>query len=133
MTIPTGDLTYKAGNLVSTPRKVRFRDADDPDTYIEKIYMTVAVDHENGSTEFVEFEATGMTKLFVEAQAAALASGRRPLDKGRFVIGAGRLVQRQGKVGKPGKPLLKLRLFAAQTSYDYRALDWDYLKTEEGK
>ncbi|KAE8128889.1 hypothetical protein DDF78_04125 [Bifidobacterium tibiigranuli] len=118
MAFKSGDFEYVAGNLAAAPRLGRFPAGDG--TYSEVVWMTLAVNHGDGTTEYVELEARGKTKEYVKNMAR---SDSRPLAKGSFVMAGGT----PGKT-KNGRRKLRVSVLADRTSLDYDVLDWDYLK-----
>jgi hypothetical protein len=122
MGFASGDYTYVAGNLAAKPRVGRFENNDG--TYDEVIWMTLAVNHTDMPTEYVELEARGKTKEYIKNRLLAPAN---PLGKGSFVLAGGRPVQAKAETAKRK---LRLVVFSDQTSLDYTLLDWDYLRTQ---
>ena len=122
MAFMAGDFVYVAGNLATDPRVQRFPAADG--MYDEVVWLTVAVNHTDKATEYVELEARGKTKEYIKNRLLAPAN---PLGKGSFVLAGGRPVQ--AKAGT-AKRKLRLVVFSDQTSLDYTLLDWDYLRTQ---
>lgn len=117
MTLRTGNLVLRAGNLTKDPECRRFVNADG--TYTDVMYLRMAVDHD-GYTEYVDLEAKGMVRLYLEAH---LHGRSHNLHKGSYLIGGGCLVRRAKR-----DDLLKLQVVSAETSMDYKALDYDYLE-----
>ncbi|MGO1261446.1 MAG: hypothetical protein ACTMHX_07295, partial [Bifidobacterium mongoliense] len=54
---------YVAGNLATDPRVQRFPAKDG--MYDEVVWLTVAVNHTDAATEYVELEARGKTKEYI--------------------------------------------------------------------
>lgn len=113
MTIRTGTLTYRAGNLVKDPETRRFDNGDG--TYTDVMYLRIAIDHD-GQTEYVDLEAKAMVRLYLEGRAMTTT---HPLCKGTFIMAGGYLVNRPGK-----SDLLKIQIVSGETSVDYRALNF---------
>jgi hypothetical protein len=118
MAFMSGDFVYVAGNLATDPRVQRFPAADG--MYDEVVWLTVAINHTDAATEYVELEARGKTKEYVKNLAAAPVD---PLHKGSFVMAGGSPVK-----AKSGKRKLKLVVFSSETSLGYDVLNWDRLR-----
>jgi hypothetical protein len=118
MAFMSGDFVYVAGNLATDPRVQRFPAADG--MYDEVIWMTVAVNHKDAVTEYVELEARGKTKEYINN---LLSSPVRPLGKGMFIMAGGSPV-----TSKNGKRKLKLVVFTSETSLGYDVLNWGRLR-----
>jgi hypothetical protein len=79
MAFMSGDFVYVAGNLATDPRVQRFPAKDG--LYDEVVWMTVAVNHTDAATDYVELEARGKTKEYIKnfaaakSKAAAIADG----------------------------------------------------------
>lgn len=117
MAFMSGDFEYVAGNLATEPRLGRFPAKDG--LYDEVLWMTVAVNHSDAATEYVELEARGKTKEYVKN---LVQDPARPLGKGMFVMAGGKPT-----VSKNGHRKLKLVVFSSHTSLDYDVLDYKYL------
>jgi hypothetical protein len=117
MAFMAGDFEYVAGNLATDPRVKRFPAADG--MYDEVLWMTVAVNHMDAATEYVELEARGKTKEYIKN---LIASPVKPLSKGTFIMAGGSPV-----VSKNGKRKLKLVVFSSETSLGYDVLNWDHI------
>lgn len=105
-----GDYRWIAGHLAREPLEKRF---DNHDGTIETIiYLTVAVNHAARKTEYIDVEARGMQRIYVENR---MASPHRPLHKGEFVI--------VGGVPSRKPHTLLLRIFATDTSYGFEPLE----------
>ena len=123
MAFASGDFEYVAGNLVAEPRSQRFPAKDG--LYDEVLWMTVAVNHTDTATEYVELEARGKTKEYVKN---LVMDPARPLGKGMFVMAGGKPT-----VSKNGHRKLKLVVFSSHTSLDYDVLDYKYLHKRDPK
>lgn len=113
MTIRTGTLIYRAGNLVKDPETRRFDNGDG--TYTDVMYLRIAIDHD-GQTEYVDLEAKGTVRLYLEGRELSTV---HPLCKGSFIMVGGILVKRPGK-----SDLLRIQVASGETSTDYRILDF---------
>ena len=118
MAFMSGDFVYVAGNLATDPRMGRFPAADG--MYDEVLWMTVAVNHTDKATEYVELEARGKTKEYIKN---LIASPVKPLSKGSFVMAGGSPAKAKGNKRK-----LKLVVFSSETSLGYDVLNWDRLR-----
>ncbi|MDN5973519.1 hypothetical protein [Bifidobacterium crudilactis] len=123
MGFKSGDFEYVAGNLATEPRLGRFPAKDG--LYDEVLWMTVAVNHSDAATEYVELEARGKTKEYVKN---LVQDPARPLGKGTFVMAGGKPT-----VSKNGHRKLKLVVFSSHTSLDYDVLDYKYLHQDDPK
>lgn len=117
MAFMSGDYEQVMGNLAAEPRLGRFPAKDG--LYDEVLWMTVAVNHTDTATEYVELEARGKTKEYVKN---LVQDPARPLGKGTFVMAGGKPT-----VSKNGHRKLKLVVFSSHTSLDYDVLDYEYL------
>jgi hypothetical protein len=117
MAFMSGDYEQVMGNLAAEPRLGRFPANDG--LYDEVLWMTVAVNHSDAATEYVELEARGKTKEYVKN---LVQDPARPLGKGMFVMAGGKPT-----VSKNGHRKLKLVVFSSHTSLDYDVLDYEYL------
>ncbi|MCH4159404.1 MAG: hypothetical protein LKF35_04750 [Bifidobacterium minimum] len=88
--------------------------------YDEVLWMTVAVNHSDAATEYVELEARGRTKEYVKNRIAVPVD---PLGRGSFVMAGGSPVKT-----KDGKRRIRLVVFSGETSLGYDVLDWDRLR-----
>ena len=84
--------------------------------------MTVAVNHSDAATEYVELEARGKNKEYIKN---LLAAPVNTLGKGTFVMAGGKPV-----AAKSGKRKLKLVVFSSETSLNYDVLNWDRLSRD---
>jgi hypothetical protein len=117
MAFMSGDYEQVMGNLAAEPRLGRFPANDG--LYDEVLWMTVAVNHTDTATEYVELEARGKTKEYVKN---LVQDPARPLGKGMFVMAGGKPT-----ASKNGHRKLKLVVFSSHTSLDYDVLDYEYL------
>lgn len=122
MAFMSGDFVYVAGNLVKDPIRGRFPAEDG--MYDEVMWLTVAVNHTDAATEYVELEARGKTKEYIKN---LIASPVKPLCKGSFVMAGGSPAKVKGNKRK-----LKLVVFSSETSLGYDVLNWDRLH-KDGK
>lgn len=120
MAFMSGDFEYVAGNLVKDPILGRFPAKDG--MYDEVVLLTVAVNHTDAATEYVELEARGKTKEFIKNLAAATVDR---LHKGSFVMAGGKPV-----ASKSGKHKLRLVVFSSETSLNYDVLNWDRIRKD---
>ena len=120
MAFMSGDLEYVAGNLAAEPRLQRF--PAENDMYDEVLWLTVAVNHSEAATEYVELEARGKTKEYIKN---LISSPANPLGKGAFVMAGGRPA-----ASKSGKKKLRLAVFSSETSLNYDVLDWDRIRQD---
>lgn len=94
-----------------------------PGTIETVIYLIVAVNHADRKTEYIDVEARGTQRIYVENR---MASPYKPLHKGDFAI-VGGMPSR-----KPHT--LLLRIFSTETSYGYEPLDgWPTNEKTTGK
>jgi hypothetical protein len=122
MAFMSGDFEYVAGNLVREPIVGKFPAQDG--LYDEVVWLTVAVNHTDAATEYVELEARGKTKEYIKNLAAATVD---PLGKGAFVMAGGRPAK-----GKGNKRKLKLVVISSETSLGYDVLNCDRIH-KDGK
>ena len=122
MAFMSGDFEYVAGNLATDPRVQRFPAKDG--MYDEVVWMTVAVNHTDKATEYVELEARGKTKEYIKN---LIASPVKPLSKGTFIMAGGSPAKAKGNKRK-----LKLVVFSSETSLGYDVLNWERLH-KDGK
>ncbi|MEK0246490.1 hypothetical protein WM015_08525 [Bifidobacterium mongoliense] len=118
MAFMAGDFVYVAGNLATDPRVQRFPAHDG--MYDEVVWLTVAVNHTDAATEYVELEARGKTKEYIKN---LIASPVKPLSKGTFIMAGGIPAKAKGNKRK-----LKLVVFSSETSLGYDVLNWDRLR-----
>jgi hypothetical protein len=117
MSFMSGDFEYVAGNLAADPRLQRFPAEDG--MYDEVLWLTVAVNHSDAATEYVELEARGKNKEYIKNMLAAPVN---TLGKGTFVMAGGKPV-----AARSGKRKLKLVVFSSETILNYDVLNWDRL------
>jgi hypothetical protein len=120
MSFMSGDFEYVAGNIAADPRLQRFPAEDG--MYDEVLWLTVAVNHSDTATEYVELEARGKNKEYIKNMLAAPVN---TLDKGTFIMAGGKPV-----ASKSGKRKLKLVVFSSETSLNYDVLNWDRLRKD---
>lgn len=120
MAFMSGDFVYVAGNLVKDPIRGRFPAEDG--LYDEVVWLTVAVNHTDAATEYVELEARGKTKEYIKNRAAAPTD---PLGKGSFVMAGGCPVKSKSRRRK-----IRLVVISGETSLGYDVLNWDRLHAE---
>lgn len=118
MSFMSGDFEYVAGNLAADPRLQRFPAEDG--MYDEVLWLTVAVNHSDAATEYVELEARGKNKEYIKNMLAAPVN---TLGKGTFIMAGGKPVAAKG-----GKHKLKLVVFSSETSLNYDVLNFEYLR-----
>jgi hypothetical protein len=120
MAFMSGDFEYVAGNLAADPRLQRFPAEDG--MYDEVLWLTVAVNHSDTATEYVELEARGKNKEYIKNMLAAPVN---TLGRGSFVMAGGKPV-----TSKSGKRKLKLVVFSSETSLSYDVLNWNRLRKD---
>ena len=118
MAFMSGDFVYVAGNLATDPRMGQFPAKDG--MYDEVVWLTVALNHMDEATEYVELEARGKTKEYIKN---LIASPVKPLSKGSFIMAGGSPAKAKGNKRK-----LKLVVFSSETSLGYDVLNWDRLR-----
>ena len=104
-------VVWKAGNLTKPPI---FRTYDDGN---EVVYLSLAIDHQGKSTEFLDVQTRGFNKEYIKVQ---------DFDAGDFVIVGGTLATRTKTTGQQ-VPVLRVSVITKETSFSYKPLDWRYL------
>lgn len=121
MSFASGDFGYVAGALATDPRRVDYPVKGDADAVNTVVYMTVAVNHEDRPTEYVELEARGRTKAYILAQVDH--DNEALVRKGVFVMAGGEPQEAHtDKKGKTGKRKIRVTVFSYQTSLDFDVL-----------
>ena len=120
MSFMSGDFEYVAGNIAADPRLQRF--PAEAGMYDEVLWLTVAVNHSDAATEYVELEARGKNKEYIKNMLAAPVNA---LGRGTFVMAGGKPV-----ASKSGKRKLRLVVFSSETSLNYDVLNWDRLRKD---
>lgn len=90
--------------------------------YDEVLWLTVAVNHSDTATEYVELETRGKNKEYIKNMLAAPVN---TLGRGSFVMAGGKPV-----TSKSGKRKLKLVVFSSETSLSYDVLNWNRLRKD---
>ena len=101
-------VVWKAGNLTKPPI---FRTYDDGN---EVVYLSLAIDHQGKSTEFLDVQTRGFNKEYIKVQ---------DFDAGDFVIVGGTLATRTKTTGQQ-VPVLRISVITKETSFSYKPLDW---------
>lgn len=112
MAFNNDQVVWMAGNLTKDPVFRTFPDGN------EVAYFTLAINHQNNPTEFLDVQARGFNKEYIRTQGFAA---------GNFVIVGGKLAARKKTTGQE-VPVLRVAVITKETSFNYRPLDWERLR-----
>lgn len=112
MAFNNDQIVWMAGNLTQDPVFRTFPDGN------EVAYFTLAINHQDNPTEFLDMQARGFNKEYIRTQGFAA---------GNFIIVGGSLAARKKATGEE-VPVLRVAVITKETSFNYRPLDWERLR-----